>query len=556
MKRSTIIFFIIVIQSTLLFAQNFDKNWGAGIEYGSIEYRGELGDQLGDFSQWQGGYGFHISRYLSPAINVGARIGYNYLSVMGPDTNTYNMNGDMYTLTGNIELKFANGITMPEDGIFKPYVKLGGGKLYGDTWGSSMDNDGKPYKLHLDDWVYFLSGGTKIRLSKHIDAFVEVGNLWVTALGMDGSAMDPASDQFIQVNVGVTLSIGQFKDKDRDGVSDQNDKCPTTPKGVIVDMDGCPVDSDSDGIPDYVDDCPDKYGLKEANGCPDRDEDGIADKKDKCPDEYGPKSNQGCPFEPKKVDGDTKDTPIQQGSGMPASGVNIFFVYPGNGNGQGMPQIYSMAQGQNVMPFDSDGDGISDNIDQCPNQAGTVENYGCPTSDIDTTNHLNSHNKQQSSAFMQPGCPSDRDCDGISDNYDNCPDSPGSIRNKGCPIEQLSPQWRRDINTSPVHFMTAKTFLTDYSRANVDKLISTMKAHNELNVWLFGHTDPRGSDDYNAALSEDRLRTIVSYMVEQGISKERIYTMAMGESFPAALGKSEAEMKLNRRVDFYLFEFK
>lgn len=45
-------------------------------------------------------------------------------------------------------------------------------------------------------------------------------------------------------------------DSDGDGVPDDKDKCPNTPKGVKVDEYGCPLDSDGDGVPDYLDECP------------------------------------------------------------------------------------------------------------------------------------------------------------------------------------------------------------------------------------------------------------------------------------------------------------
>ena len=58
-------------------------------------------------------------------------------------------------------------------------------------------------------------------------------------------------------------------DSDGDGVSDDMDKCPGTPKGVAVDADGCPLDSDGDGVPDYKDKCPNTpRGAKvDMNGC-------------------------------------------------------------------------------------------------------------------------------------------------------------------------------------------------------------------------------------------------------------------------------------------------
>jgi len=96
-------------------------------------------------------------------------------------------------------------------------------------------------------------------------------------------------------------------DSDGDGVPDNLDKCPDTPKGVKVDKDGCPLDSDGDGVPDYLDKCPDTpKGVKvDKDGCPlDSDGDGVPDYLDKCPDTpKGVKVDKdGCPIPQKAVE--------------------------------------------------------------------------------------------------------------------------------------------------------------------------------------------------------------------------------------------------------------
>jgi len=81
--------------------------------------------------------------------------------------------------------------------------------------------------------------------------------------------------------------FGEDPDSDGDGVPDKKDLCPNTPKGVSVDVDGCPVDSDGDGVPDYLDKCPNTPpGIAvDVNGCPgDDDKDGVPNYLDKCPD--------------------------------------------------------------------------------------------------------------------------------------------------------------------------------------------------------------------------------------------------------------------------------
>ena len=94
---------------------------------------------------------------------------------------------------------------------------------------------------------------------------------------------------------------GKIPDADGDGVADDKDKCPGTPKGVKVDSKGCPLDSDGDGVADYMDKCPGTPpgAAVDANGCPtDTDGDGIADYLDVCPNtQKGIKvDNNGCPL--------------------------------------------------------------------------------------------------------------------------------------------------------------------------------------------------------------------------------------------------------------------
>jgi len=75
-------------------------------------------------------------------------------------------------------------------------------------------------------------------------------------------------------------------DTDGDGVVDTNDRCPNTPAGWEVGVDGCPIDADKDRVPNSIDECPNTpAGMQVgANGCPlDEDKDGVTDAQDKCP---------------------------------------------------------------------------------------------------------------------------------------------------------------------------------------------------------------------------------------------------------------------------------
>jgi len=97
-------------------------------------------------------------------------------------------------------------------------------------------------------------------------------------------------------------------DADGDGVPDYRDKCPNTPEGAPVDVDGCPLDSDGDGVLDNLDKCPNTpAGVPVgADGCPlvvDADGDGVPDDQDKCPNTPAgvPVTSDGCAVGQKQI---------------------------------------------------------------------------------------------------------------------------------------------------------------------------------------------------------------------------------------------------------------
>lgn len=107
----------------------------------------------------------------------------------------------------------------------------------------------------------------------------------------------------------TSAKCGDVFDSDGDGVNNDKDECPSTPKGVKVDTKGCALDRDNDGVADYKDDCPDDSPSAiaagvDASGCPlDSDGDGVADFRDKCPGtpKGTPVDLDGCPPEAEKV---------------------------------------------------------------------------------------------------------------------------------------------------------------------------------------------------------------------------------------------------------------
>lgn len=98
------------------------------------------------------------------------------------------------------------------------------------------------------------------------------------------------------------------------------------------------------------------------------------------------------------------------------------------------------------------------------------------------------------------------------------------------------------------YFEYDSSTLTPEAVNAVDAHIAVLKQNNE-NVRLEGHTDERGTREYNMALGERRANSVRDYMVANGISGFRIETVSLGEERPVAYGSGESNWAQNRRVE-------
>jgi peptidoglycan-associated lipoprotein len=76
-----------------------------------------------------------------------------------------------------------------------------------------------------------------------------------------------------------------------------------------------------------------------------------------------------------------------------------------------------------------------------------------------------------------------------------------------------------------------------------------LSANPRAQVRLEGHTDERGSREYNIGLGERRAQAVRRYLILQGVSAEQLSTVSYGEERPAAFGSDEESWSLNRRVE-------
>jgi outer membrane protein OmpA-like peptidoglycan-associated protein len=290
-------------------------------------------------------------------------------------------------------------------------------------------------------------------------------------------------------------------DRDKDGILDENDKCPDDPedKDGFQDLDGCPdPDNDADGIPDAQDSCPndaeDKDGFEDQDGCPDpdNDQDGKLDAEDKCPNE---------------------------------------------------PENYNQWEDADGCPDtipDTDGDGLLDPQDKCPHDAEDKDGF----EDAD-------------------GCPDlDNDKDGIPDTADKCPMDPETINGfedeDGCPDQgptRVRVTREKIEILDKVYFETNKAIIKPISYSLLDQVALVIKAHPYIKkIRVEGHTDSVGNDAYNLKLSQARAESVQAYLINKGVDASRLEATGYGETKPVDTNNTAEGRANNRRVEFTILE--
>ena len=108
----------------------------------------------------------------------------------------------------------------------------------------------------------------------------------------------------------------------------------------------------------------------------------------------------------------------------------------------------------------------------------------------------------------------------------------------------------RNTITAPIYFEFDQSTVTEQSRATLEAKIPILNANPALRIRVAGHTDERGSDEYNMALGQRRAAAAKRYLVQRGIADNRIETVSFGEERPVATGSSESAWAQNRRAEF------
>ncbi|QTD39203.1 OmpA family protein [Polaribacter batillariae] len=200
---------------------------------------------------------------------------------------------------------------------------------------------------------------------------------------------------------------------------------------------------------------------------------------------------------------------------------------------------------------DSDGDGVADKDDMCPNDKGTKANKGCPDSDGDGVINKNDKCPSVAGPVSNGGCPwPDTDGDGVLDKDDKCPSVAGPASNNGCPKPVITAEDETVVGevAKSIFFNVGKSSFKPGVTDKLNEVVRVMNNNPQATFVIEGHTDSSGSAPLNLRLSEKRAIAVRDYLVKQGISTTRLEAIGYGEGEPIATNKTRAGRAQNRRV--------
>ena len=137
--------------------------------------------------------------------------------------------------------------------------------------------------------------------------------------------------------------------------------------------------------------------------------------------------------------------------------------------------------------------------------------------------------------------PMDSDGDGVTDDKDQCPNTPkgATVDERGC--------W---TYAAVVLFGFDKSKIKPEAQPMLDEAVAILKENPEINMEIDGHTDSTGPAAYNMTLSEERAKAVMEYLVDRGVNAERLTMKGFGLTKPAVSNDTKAGRAKNRRVEF------
>jgi len=141
--------------------------------------------------------------------------------------------------------------------------------------------------------------------------------------------------------------------------------------------------------------------------------------------------------------------------------------------------------------------------------------------------------------------PTDTDGDGIVDARDKCPNTlaGAKVGPDGCVVQE------QVITLPNIEFASGKAALTAKGEGTLEAVLRFLQSQPNVGLDIYGHTDAQGAEAYNQKLSEGRAQSVMDYLVSKGIPKTRLTARGYGESKPIATNDTAEGRAQNRRVE-------
>jgi len=268
---------------------------------------------------------------------------------------------------------------------------------------------------------------------------------------------------------------------------------------------------------------------------------------------------------------------VSEGYGTPAFRVlgGVRLRHESDGCAAGPEDFDGFRDGDFCADPDNDGDHLADEIDTCPNDAEDADGFedqdGCKDPDNDADAVADAGDRCPLQAEDRDGhedvdgCPDDdNDGDGLADHLDDCAMDPEDVDQfqdeDGCP--EPGPA-QATVTVTDTRILISERVYFDFERETIRSvslpllqqvaqvLVRTPRIRK---IRIEGYTDGSGDANYNLDLSYRRARSVLEYLVSQGVERNRVTHIGYGETRPVASDDTPEGQALNRRVEFTILE--
>jgi outer membrane protein OmpA-like peptidoglycan-associated protein len=363
-----------------------------------------------------------------------------------------------------------------------------------------------------DNWSILAAGGIHFVQSDYLDDVSPASQK--TYYPYFDFPAGPHDDFYATGLIGISFSLSGERDSDGDGIPDSRDFCPNTPKGVLIDENGCPLDTDGDGVPDYLDKCPQTLrGVKvDKTGCPlDSDNDGVPDYLDNCPNTPAgiAVDRNGCPYD-------------SDGDGVP----DYLDKCPGT-----IPGTKVDSKG---CPIDSDHDGVPDSVDRCPDTpiGVKVDQYGCEIKES-----LQSSKEKEKPVETAP-----------STRTNNTTITPVPSKPKEN-VTSISPGTSKILINADETFEPGTGKIKPSAYSNLDNIVNFLQKDPFIKWKINGYVDSQTTEGSKLSKSYEEADAIMKYFISKGLPSFQFQVFGLGDESPIAPNSTEEGRSKNRRVE-------